>query len=149
MAIKIKGMTSKKVSAVKEFTDRTEPRKAFWERYMKMVSEGSTIINFYGAGGVGKTALLKKLEEEINYRNKTMAIKCKYIKYDFSLGTDTREVLNTLKFQLSNYGCEFPFFDTGNYYYSLKVGQEITPPKAGRNYHGDNNACNRYDKQGN
>ncbi|MBR1646709.1 MAG: hypothetical protein IJ685_08030 [Selenomonadaceae bacterium] len=70
MAIKIKRPAFYKISAVKEFTDRTEPRKAFWNRYAKMVSEGSTVISFYGAGGVGKSALLKKLEEEIKHRDK-------------------------------------------------------------------------------
>ena len=69
MAIKIKRPTFYKISAVKEFTDRVEPRKAFWNSYQKMIEEGSSIIFFYGAGGVGKTALLKKLEEEIKNRD--------------------------------------------------------------------------------
>lgn len=129
MAIKIKRPTFYKISAVKEFTDRVEPLKAFWQRYAKMVAEGSTIISFYGAGGVGKTALLKKLEEEIKHRDELTGKKCKYVRYDFSMGTDLREVLKTLKFQLVDYGCSFPLFDTGNYCYSLKIGQEVTAPR--------------------
>lgn len=39
-------------------------------------------------------------------------------------------MLKTFKFQLSAYGCTFPLFDTGNYYYSLKIGQDVTPLKA-------------------
>lgn len=116
-------------SATKEFTDRTEPRRAFWDRYTKMVSEGSTIISFYGAGGVGKTALLKKIEDEIKYRDERTGKECKYIKYDFSIGTDMREVLKSFKFQLSAYGCKFPMFDVGNYYYSLKLGQDAKLPQ--------------------
>lgn len=130
MAIKIKRPTFYKISAVKEFTDRLEPRKAFWNRYQKMVEDGSTIITFYGAGGVGKSALLEKLEKEIKNRDALTNVECKYVKFDFETSTDLREVLKTFKFQLSAYGCEFPLFDTGNYYYSLKVGQDVTPLKA-------------------
>ena len=130
MAIKRKRPTDLKLSAVKEFTDRVEPRKAFWNRYAKMAAEGSTIISFYGAGGVGKTTLLKKLEDEIKNRDALTNKKCVYVKYDLNISTDLREILKTFKFQLTNYGCNFPLFDTGNYYYSLKTGQDITPPKA-------------------
>lgn len=65
MAIKIKHLTDLKPLAVKEFTDRVESRKAFWSRYTKMVAEGSTIITFFGAGGVGKTTLLKKSKKKL------------------------------------------------------------------------------------
>ena len=130
MAIKRKRPTDSKPSAVKEFTDRVEPRKAFWSRYAKMVEEGSTIITFYGAGGVGKTALLKKIEDEIKHRDSVTNNECKYVQYDFSISTDLREILRTFKFQLSAYGCAFPLFDAGNYYFSLKTGQDITPIKA-------------------
>ena len=130
MAINIKRPTFYKISAVKEFTDRVESRKAFWNRYTKMIDEGSTIINFYGAGGVGKTALLKKLEDEIKHRNELTHKKCIYIVHNFEVSTDLMEVLKAFKFQLSEYGCTFPFFDVGIYYYSLKIGQDVTPPKA-------------------
>ena len=116
-------------SATKEFTDRTESRRAFWNGYIKMIKEGSMIISFYGAGGVGKTALLKKIEDDIKIRHKLTGKDCKYIKYDFSVGTDLREVLKSFKFQLSAYGCKFPLFDVGNYYYSLKLGQDAKLPQ--------------------
>ena len=130
MAIKMKRPAFYKISAVKEFTDRTEPRKAFWDRYAKMVAEGSTVIAFYGAGGVGKTFLLKKLENEIKRREELTHNECKYVKYNLSISTDVQNILKTFKFQLSAYGCTFPLFDAGNYYYSLKTGQDITPLKA-------------------
>ena len=95
-----------------------------------MVNTGSTVINFYGAGGVGKSALLKKIEDEIKHRDELTHKQCIYVTYDFNVSTDLREILRTLKYQLSNYDCEFPFFDSGNYYYSLKIGQDITPLKA-------------------
>lgn len=69
MAIKIRRPTFYKISAVKEFTDREQPRDIFWKRYAQLkenqdLDSGIHIINFYGAGGVGKTALFKKLEED-------------------------------------------------------------------------------------
>ena len=126
MAIKIK-MVDTPAYTVKEFADRVELRKSFWKRYEKMVQEGSILISFYGAGGVGKSALLRKLEEEVKQHNEIL--KCCYVKYDFSIGTDVCDVLKTLKFQLSDYGCNFPLFDIGNYYYTLSIGQDIAPPK--------------------
>lgn len=123
-------------TVVKEFTDRLEPRKAFWNRYTKMKNEGSTIINFYGAGGIGKSSLLRNLQEELkNYQgHKLESVRkefrgVKYVKYDFSIGTDVRDVLKTLKSQMVSYDCKFPMFDIGNYYYSLTLGQEISAPK--------------------
>lgn len=108
-----------------------EPRKAFWSLYKELSQdEESRIITFYGAGGVGKTSLLNKLEKEIKELESGVTKKCAYIKYDFNISTDLREILKTFKFQLAAYGCNFPLFDTGNYYYSLKTGQDITPPKA-------------------
>ena len=130
MAIKIKRPTDPKSRDDQNFVDRIEPRKAFWNRYSQMVDEDSAIITFYGAGGIGKTALLKKLEKEIKHRDKVTKIKCKYVKYDLNISTDPREVLKSFKFQLAAYGCTFPLFDTANYYYALKTGQNITPLKA-------------------
>lgn len=129
MAIELTHRTNSKPTAVKEFTDRIELQKAFWSCYNKL-TEGSTIIAFYGADGVGKTRLLKKLESDIKRSGAITNDKCVYANYDFNISTDSREVLKTLKFQLSDYGCNFPLFDVGNYYYSLKTGQDITPPKA-------------------
>ena len=139
MPIKVKPLTSLLAEKIsddtteprKEFIDRIEPRKAFWNRYVKMVNEGSTVITFYGAGGVGKTALIEQIKKEINHSDSLTRKECKFIHYDFSISTDLREVLKELKFQLTAYGCTFPLFDTGNYYYSLKIGQDnITPLKA-------------------
>ena len=130
MAIKIRRPVFYKISVVKEFTDRKELCAAFWKRYAKMLDEGSTVITFYGASGIGKSALLKKIEDEIKHRDELTRQECQFVHYDFKNNTDLLEVLKTIKFQLSEYGCSFPLFDTGNFYYSLKVGQDVTPPKA-------------------
>ena len=46
MAIKIRRPAFYKTSNTKNFTDRSEPRKAFWDRYEKMVTENSSVITF-------------------------------------------------------------------------------------------------------
>ena len=110
-------------STVKEFIDRAEERLDFWNIFTTMINEDVKIINFYGPGGVGKSALLRRLEEEILRQGSN------YIKYDFSIGTDVRDVLKTFRAQLTNYGCNFPLFDIGNYYYSLNIGQDVKAPR--------------------
>ena len=39
------------------FADRIESQKNFWASYDELINTGSTIITFYGAGGVGKMSL--------------------------------------------------------------------------------------------
>ncbi len=55
--------------AQKIFTDRVEPREVFSKSIASFASEGndnkpSEIIVYYGKGGIGKTALLRKLKTE-------------------------------------------------------------------------------------
>ncbi len=74
--VKVKPQTAV-MKAEELFTDRVEPQKAFWEKYDAMESEpgGFDIIHFYGIGGIGKTALLKKiLTDLVNKRENTNAI---------------------------------------------------------------------------
>ena len=52
------GITGRRRIAAREFTDRIDPREAFWIRFNKMLDENhSTFITYYGAGGVGKSSL--------------------------------------------------------------------------------------------
>ena len=122
MGIKIKKPA--KIRATREFTDRLEPRKAFWNRYAKMVNDNSTLITFYGAGGVGKSALLKKLMSEIDQKRSMMQEDIAYVHYDFDNNCDVRTIIKILKTQLEKYGCIFPLFETGNFYYELKMGNK-------------------------
>lgn len=131
MAIKI-GVKKRKTAA-REFTDRIKPQQAFWNCYQKVRDEGSTIITYYGAGGVGKSSLLKKLMEEVQTQksNQTLRENVAVMHYDFENDFDTRTILQNLKLQLMAEGCEFPLFETGDFYYSLKTGNadETNPPK--------------------
>ena len=124
MAVKLRTVVQNK-SAEKNFVGRHDLRKAFWQRYDKMVKKGTTIISFYGAGGIGKSTLLTCLVNEIDQR------KIKYVNvfknvhvlyHDFVNGTDKRQILNQWKSELQKVGCEFPYFETGDFYLSLKQG---------------------------
>lgn len=115
-------MPEQRRTAVREFTDRINPREAFWNRYDKMISEGTTIITYYGAGGVGKTSLMNELMNELDRRNEPNV---KYLYHDFINGTDYRTILNNWKKDLAEFGCEFPLFETGDFYLSMKQGKNV------------------------
>ena len=50
-----------------KFTDREEPQKLFWDKYNSLdISKNEhDVIHYYGVGGIGKTALLKKLRDDL------------------------------------------------------------------------------------
>ena len=52
------------------FTDREEPRRAFWATYERVKKEPGSVeaISYYGVGGIGKTSLLFQLIREIKDR---------------------------------------------------------------------------------
>ncbi len=111
-----------KISAVREFTDRVESRQAFWNRLDRMLAErGSTLVTYYGTGGVGKSGLIKKLKDEFNARREEFP-NVVVLSHDFINGTDCRAILNNWKNQLKEYGCEFPFFETGDFFLSVRRG---------------------------
>ena len=84
-------------SAEEMFTDREEPRAAFWEIYNNIQRGEYEIIHYYGIGGIGKTTLLKQIQLEIskkfndtnkmsiyyNYEKKAMIDSLLYIKFLF------------------------------------------------------------------
>ena len=134
MTIKLRKVSTNQNNSRREFIGRNEELKFFWNNYKK-VSEKNIIkvLSYYGTGGVGKTRLLNKLMQELDRRNRLLQnkISCNYIYYDFDNNFDMRAILQTLKTQLSAYGCEFPLFDTGDFLYALKIGKsDINPPKA-------------------
>lgn len=52
------------------FTDREEPRRAFWTTYERVRSDPGSVeaISYYGVGGIGKSTLLFKLMREMQER---------------------------------------------------------------------------------
>jgi tetratricopeptide (TPR) repeat protein len=118
------------------FTDREEPRKAFWDKYFQykdnmvnQVRNPITILTYYGIGGIGKSTLLYKIQEELDeYKakaNKKDVIP--YVYYDMKTDTSKRAILEGLrKILIKNYGFEFPVFDLALNIYLLKIGKNVT-----------------------
>lgn len=123
------------IKATKEFTDREEPRKVFWNTYDKMKIEMATqnaihVISYYGFGGIGKSALLKKLDEEV----KEKAPKSKIEFLDFEKLADSNnnllDILKVIRQDLKeNYNFSFPIFDLVTYVYETKMGKTATKPE--------------------
>ncbi|MBQ9097267.1 MAG: hypothetical protein IJY55_02595 [Clostridia bacterium] len=89
--------------ATRVFTDREEPRAAFWKKYEEVQKEISGdnnihVLTYYGIGGIGKSTLLKKLISEMKERLANP--RCVY--FDFNNIQKSRAVLSNI----SNYMAE-------------------------------------------
>jgi len=117
--------------AVRIFTDRQEPRDAFWKKYNLLKAEMSEmddihVLTYYGIGGIGKSRLLDKLKEEMEEKITNPY----YAEIDFNNYQDSRITLNKLKSTLSEkYRFVFPLFELGNYAYAKHVGERIDSPE--------------------
>ena len=66
--------------AVKIFTDRVEPRNAFWnayETYKKIMNDENLeakVVFYYGMGGIGKSRLLTQLQAELESQKKSYCV---------------------------------------------------------------------------
>jgi predicted ATPase len=57
------------LSAMREFTDREEPTKAFMNAFNQKVESSYKVLTFYGIGGIGKSRLLKELYHKVDFQN--------------------------------------------------------------------------------
>ena len=106
------------------FTNREDAKKFFWDNYQlcKSTPEDIHVIQFSGIGGIGKSALLNNLINEMQ----TAPKRIKFAYFDFSIKQDTHSFLVFIKNQLSNkYGFSFPLFELGLYIYYKKIGIDI------------------------
>lgn len=123
-----------RIKAVKEFTDREEPRKVFWKNYDQIknnmknnIAVPINVITYYGYGGIGKSRLLLKIRDEMIEREND-------IKYEFldfekiaELNNNLLEILKYIKYDLNKkYNFSFPFFDLAIYEYETKLGKDVT-----------------------
>ena len=121
----------KKPQANKIFTDREEPRESFWKNYRQykelMQGEGEVkVLAYYGIGGIGKTTLLHKLENEMQEHIREP----KHVYFDFNIAQDARTVLDYLKTKLAkDYGYVFPLYELGVYAYAQKIGEDMASPQ--------------------
>ena len=116
-------------TATRIFTDRVEPRQAFWKKYNKLESniqniEDIYIIAYYGIGGIGKSALLKKLSEEMEEKGVQNTL------FDFETSQEPQKIMYLIKNKLERkYEFNFPKFDLAIYTYAIKIGQDANKPE--------------------
>lgn len=114
------------------FVGREDEQNLFRIQCQNLLTQNKIcLINYYGVGGIGKTALLKKLMRELDDWKKVSAQykKICVLYHDFANGIDMREILQMWKSVLEKFGCEFPYFDLGNFYLFVKEGNtNVTAP---------------------
>lgn len=116
--------------AVRVFTDREEPRAAFWKQYnatkeeMRQEECNIRVLNYYGIGGIGKSSLLKKIISELDEQIESP----RYVYIDLNICQESRDVLDRIKNKLvENYKFSFPLYELGCYVYAKKVGENADP----------------------
>lgn len=120
------------IKATKEFTDREEPRKVFWDKY-NLVSNNNNqpqVVVYYGFGGIGKSALLHKLSEEL--KNKAEESKMEFLDFEklMELNNNLIDILKVVRQDLKEkYNFSFPIFDLVTYVYESKLGKTATKPE--------------------
>ena len=111
------------------FVGRNAEQDLFRAQCQKLLTVGGiSVLNYYGIGGIGKTALLNRNMRELSGRAQYKNFIVLY--HDFANGTDLCDILQMWKGELENFGCEFPYFELGNFYLFLKEGNtDIDKPK--------------------
>lgn len=111
------------------FVGRNAEQDLFRAQCQKLLTaSGISVLNYYGIGGIGKTALLNRNMRELSGRAQYKNFIVLY--HDFANGTDLCDILQMWKGELENFGCEFPYFELGSFYLFLKEGNtDIDKPK--------------------
>ena len=110
-------------SLAKFFVDREYQRKIFKKHIADISDKESTVLSYSGVGGIGKTALIRELENFLITKSSIY----KYIGYDFNGSSDMLTSLNALKKTLiDKYGVEFPLYEKGCIYYLQKRGDFVS-----------------------
>lgn len=120
------------LTVTKKFVDRIVPRQSFWnelEHLRKATAAGEQeirVINYWGADGMGKSALLAQLRRELAAREPEL----KFVSYDLANGALTDTVLSRMTRLLHrDYELEFPLFDYANYVWQCNKGEEASKPE--------------------
>ena len=108
------------------FTDREEPRSAFWTAYDRVAADPGSVeaISYYGVGGIGKSSLLFQLIREIGER----ASQSPNLYYSFELsGRDKDECLYFLAEGLMQRcsGLQFPLFGAALLRLNQLAGRDV------------------------
>ena len=120
--------------AVRKFTDRDEPRKAFWRMYNEVQEElkggiegcNLHVLTYYGFGGIGKTRLAQQLCVEMDERLSDPV----YVYYDFKKNQESLHALIEIQNSLvKKADFTFPLFEYGLYFYTLKTTGKADSPE--------------------
>ena len=123
--------------ATRQFTDRTEPQAAFRNAYLDMANKlpgenNSRIITYYGMGGIGKSWLLKQLQENLSTDPAMTAKNGKkplFVDFDFEGSTDGVLILEHLYKKLEEkYKWNFSRFEWALHYYRKTIGEKTQEP---------------------
>jgi len=109
------------------FTDREEPRRAFWAVYERVCSDPGSVeaIGYYGVGGIGKSSLLFQLIRELG----AQAPRSPGVYYSFELSGRSKEdclyfMAECLMQQCK--GLKFPLFGTALLQLNQMVGRDVS-----------------------
>ena len=109
------------------FTDREEPRRAFWNVYQRVRMEPGSVeaISYYGVGGIGKSTLLLQLTRELRERAMTSPI----VFYNFELAGKSKDyflyfVAENLMQQCNS--LQFPLFSTALTHLYQMAGRDVS-----------------------
>ena len=122
---------NKRFKAQRIFTDRDEPKKVFAEALAKpQASDEYRILNFYGMGGLGKTALCEQFTLFLQQQKQQRKAALGWAKLDFQLPHSryASEALLSIRLQLAqSCSVRFPAFDTAfaRYFSFTRPGQDI------------------------
>lgn len=116
----------------KTFKDRDEERRLFWNTYDAMQPEEAYVINYYGFGGIGKSALCNFLYEKYDSQYKK-EIKSKSFVLNFETiknNCDKVEILKHLanRFE-SKCGYNLTYFNYALYVYYRALGKTNDAPE--------------------
>ena len=123
-----------KKTAHQLFTDREEPRQAFWNKLRKLEENpgSSQVITYYGEGGIGKSWLLqdlkyriRRLDSQYDLFSDDFEFRGEYLtaEYNLETSTDVVDILCRLRYCLYELDdtIPFPLFDC-----AVKKYKEIT-----------------------
>ncbi len=125
-----------KKNAHQMFTDREEPRQAFFETLRELEEDpgSSKIITYYGEGGIGKSWLLKDIRRRIEKKDYPVfsdgfEIRGEYVcaEYNLETSTDLVEILCQLRYILyaQKPDLSFPVFDCAVSRYKEITGKNV------------------------
>ena len=121
------------------FVDReTQPQK-FNENLNRLISQNNSenaVLYYSGAGGVGKSALIRELENSLATGENNFNVKA--ANYSFSENPSMLTTLTALKeFLSSRYNVEFTYFKKGCSSYCAKGGEESGKCQVGNIFRGN------------